>query len=382
MTQNRVQRKAFADELGQFSSGVSGQAGKRISGRTFVSIAAVLMMSCSMVADFGHHSFVSSAYAAGDKDDFMGGIFADRSKDEDDAPPKASGQKAEAPAQGAQDSPAPVASEPTPAVQPEPAPAASEPAPAVQPEPAPAASEPPPTVQPEPAPAVSEPAPAVQPEPAPAVSEPAPAVQPEPAPAVSEPAPAVQPEPAPAVQPEPVPQPAVSAPAVTVETVVEPGSVSPAAPAPASPSPSEPAAAPAAPPAAAPAAVSAPEPQKPEKTARERVREFFSSKQRTPEAAMELAAKINPLSKSDQDAVYRLWYYSVRQEHAAAYLPYAKALDPTQAPWGTIKKDPMEAWQYYKKANAIAELSMLKTWATQEAARGNRSARRLLKSLR
>ncbi|HBC69621.1 MAG TPA: hypothetical protein DCZ56_04635, partial [Sutterella sp.] len=142
MTQNRVQRKAFADELGQVSSGVSGQAGKRISGRTFVSIAAVLMMTCSMVADFGQHSFVSSAYAAGDKDDFMGGIFADRSNDEDDAPPKASGQKAEAPAQGAQDSPAPVASEPTPAVQPEPAPAASEPAPAVQPEPAPAASEP------------------------------------------------------------------------------------------------------------------------------------------------------------------------------------------------------------------------------------------------
>ena len=97
---------------------------------------------------------------------------------------------------------------------------------------------------------------------------------------------------------------------------------------------------------------------------------------------MELAGKINPISKEDQDAVYRLWYYAAGRDHAAAYLPYAKALDPTQAPWGTIKKDPMEAWEYYKKANAIAELTALKAWATQQAARGNRSARRLLKSLR
>jgi hypothetical protein len=97
---------------------------------------------------------------------------------------------------------------------------------------------------------------------------------------------------------------------------------------------------------------------------------------------MALAREIKPESKEDQDAVFRLWYYAVQQSHSPAYLPYAKALDPTQVPWGTIRKDPLEAWTFYRKAGAMSELSVLKAWATQESARGNRAAQGLINYLR
>ena len=322
---------------------------------------AVAVAVLSLILSAASGLTLSSAQAA-DKDDIVGSILADRS-DEDDAPVRLNRNKVQsAPAAKAAVSVTPVP-EPSAGKQvvvsvPESVPAATEPAPA----PAPAPAEPEPSVAPEPAPApapaVPEPSVAPEPAPAPAPAEPEPSAAPEPAPA---PAPA-EPEPSAAPEPAPVPQP------------VEPS----AAPAPA-PQPAEPAQTEA-------PAVSAPapavQPAEPEKSARDRVREFFRTKQRSPEGAMALAREIKPESKEDQDAVFRLWYYAVQQSHSPAYLPYAKALDPTQVPWGTIRKDPLEAWTFYRKAGAMSELSVLKAWATQESARGNRAAQGLINYLR
>ena len=344
----------MTNDLTQVTSGVSGWGirGRQVQIRPDDSSGlavpaarkAVLTAVLSLILSAASGLTVSAAQAA-DKDDFVGSILADRS-DEDDAPVRLNRNKVQsAPAAKAAVSVTPVP-EPSAGKQvvvsvPESVPAATEPAPA----PAPAPAEPEPSVAPEPAPA-----------PAPAEPEPSAAPEPAPAPAPAEPEPSAAPEPA------PVPQP------------VEPS----AAPAPA-PQPAEPAQTEA-------PAVSAPapavQPAEPEKSARDRVREFFRTKQRSPEGAMALAREIKPESKEDQDAVFRLWYYAVQQSHSPAYLPYAKALDPTQVPWGTIRKDPLEAWTFYRKAGAMSELSVLKAWATQESARGNRAAQGLINYLR
>ena len=378
----------MTNDLTQVTSGVSGWGirGRQVQIRPDDSSGlavpaarkAVLTAVLSLILSAASGLTVSAAQAA-DKDDFVGSILADRS-DEDDAPVRLNRNKVQsAPAAKAAVSVTPVP-EPSAGKQvvvsvPESVPAATEPAPA----PAPAPAEPEPSVAPEPAPApapaVPEPSVAPEPAPAPAPAEPEPSVAPESAPT---PAPA-EPEPSAAPEPAPAPAPAEPEPSAAPEPAPVPQPVEPsAAPAPA-PQPAEPAQTEA-------PAVSAPapavQPAEPEKSARDRVREFFRTKQRSPEGAMALAREIKPESKEDQDAVFRLWYYAVQQSHSPAYLPYAKALDPTQVPWGTIRKDPLEAWTFYRKAGAMSELSVLKAWATQESARGNRAAQGLINYLR
>lgn len=115
---------------------------------------------------------------------------------------------------------------------------------------------------------------------------------------------------------------------------------------------------------------------------REAVRQFFGTAERTPDAAEALAGTLKAETAEDQDALFRLWYYAVEAGSLKSLVSYARALDPTQPVWGTIKKDAAEAYRCYEKAGDHAAMNALKVWAQKAADGGDRAAKRFLDSVK
>ena len=63
-------------------------------------------------------------------------------------------------------------------------------------------------------------------------------------------------------------------------------------------------------------------------------------------------------------------------------MPFAKILDPTLPAWGSIEKDPVEAWNYYGKAQDAQAQAALKAWAEKAAQGGDAQARSALQAFK
>lgn len=117
------------------------------------------------------------------------------------------------------------------------------------------------------------------------------------------------------------------------------------------------------------------------------VREFFAGSNLTPVNALSLARSLPHNTPAEQDAIYRLYYYAASSENPAGYMEYANCLDPASGPWGTIEKNAVEAWQYYKKAEAAhddgaaAALEKLHNWLEAQAKAGDAKAKAWLGSI-
>ena len=85
------------------------------------------------------------------------------------------------------------------------------------------------------------------------------------------------------------------------------------------------------------------------------------------------------------DAAFLLVEDAAQKGNAKAMLELAGFYDPTDAaPAGSIAKDPRQAWDWYKKAEAAGEaaakdkLAALRAWAETEAPKGSEAAKQIL----
>lgn len=130
----------------------------------------------------------------------------------------------------------------------------------------------------------------------------------------------------------------------------------------------------------------APEPSAPP-SAEKQVAMFFGDPARTPAAAAELSRTLPRVTKSDQDRIYRLYYFAGEQGERSILMDYAACLDPSRPAWGSIDKDPVSAWNIYEKAQAAgipeAETArqQMKAWLQTQAASGNAQASYWLRHL-
>ena len=102
------------------------------------------------------------------------------------------------------------------------------------------------------------------------------------------------------------------------------------------------------------------------------------------QGAYELARELDTTTDEQKDAVFRLLYYAASEGYVPAFMSYAACLDPTREPWGTIAKDPLESYTYYKKAGtgeAVAAMGKIREWATELNARGDARAARWLQEM-
>lgn len=115
--------------------------------------------------------------------------------------------------------------------------------------------------------------------------------------------------------------------------------------------------------------------------AEEQVRQFFRDGVHSPGEAADLAARLPRETPADQDAVYRLWYFAAENGEPAAYLPYARILDPSEPGHGSIEKNAPEAWAMYEKAQetrpeeSTAARAKLRQYLQDKAAMGDARAR-------
>lgn len=113
----------------------------------------------------------------------------------------------------------------------------------------------------------------------------------------------------------------------------------------------------------------------------EQVRRFFRSGNITPGAAIQLAARLDKKTSSEQDAIYRLYYYAAESDEPEGLLEYAGCMDPYRPQWGTISKDGAQAWQIYAKAiqqkapGAEEARDHLLEWLENQAKNGNSRAK-------
>lgn len=115
--------------------------------------------------------------------------------------------------------------------------------------------------------------------------------------------------------------------------------------------------------------------------AKGRVGAFFAG-QRSPEAAMKLAAELDADTPEQQDAIFRLYYYAAGEDNPEGARRYAECIDPSRPAWGTVKKDASEAWYYYGKSpDAEKARQELKAWTQDAAAAGNAQAAKWLKEM-
>ncbi len=109
----------------------------------------------------------------------------------------------------------------------------------------------------------------------------------------------------------------------------------------------------------------------------------FLAQSRDAEAAMQLAARLDPQTAEDQDAVFRLYFMASGQEHPEGMKRYAECIDPSMPAWGSMRKDGAEAWQYYGQIPGGREArTRLKRWTELEAGKGNAKAVEWLKKMR
>lgn len=119
----------------------------------------------------------------------------------------------------------------------------------------------------------------------------------------------------------------------------------------------------------------------------ESVRQFFIGGNITPAAAAELARGLSAKTASEQDAIYRLYYFAAENGEPGALIEYATCLDPAKAQWGTIQKDAVMADEVYKKAiehnlpGAVEARKAMRGWLESQAQSGNAAARAWLMDL-
>ena len=114
-----------------------------------------------------------------------------------------------------------------------------------------------------------------------------------------------------------------------------------------------------------------------------RVAEFLKSENKDSESAMELAEDLDPQTAQDQDLVFKLYYFAAMRDNEKGALRYAECLDPSKPTWGSIEKDPVEAWQYYgKSSDGKSMRQSMKDWVEQEASNGNSQAKKWLRKLK
>lgn len=123
------------------------------------------------------------------------------------------------------------------------------------------------------------------------------------------------------------------------------------------------------------------------KSAAERVKEFFANSTPEPHAALNLAETLPKSDQSDQDAIYRLYYFAMTNNDLEAFLPYGNCLDPSTPQWGTIKKNASDAMKAYEKAEQFdAEAARkaqenLLDWLNKQAEAGDTQAKQWLKEI-
>ena len=114
-----------------------------------------------------------------------------------------------------------------------------------------------------------------------------------------------------------------------------------------------------------------------------RVAEFLKSETKDSESAMELAEDLDPQTAHDQDLIFKLYYFAAMRDNEKGSLRYAECLDPSKPAWGSIEKDPVEAWEYYgKSSDGISMRQNMKDLVEREANNGNSQAKKWLKKLK
>lgn len=120
-------------------------------------------------------------------------------------------------------------------------------------------------------------------------------------------------------------------------------------------------------------------------TIEEQVRAFFKGEHASPKNAHSLSLKLSPKTKSEQDAVYRLYYFAAENDEPDAMLNYAACLDPSKPQWGSIEKNAPAAWEAYIKSSepekAAEAMKEMRSWLQKEADIGNSQAQVWLSEL-
>ncbi len=108
----------------------------------------------------------------------------------------------------------------------------------------------------------------------------------------------------------------------------------------------------------------------------------------SPEEALALANSL-PESPERADAAFLLLEFAADSGNAVAALAVARYYDPTdKEPSGTIRKNPVSAYDWYAEAlaggqeNAKTRLAQLRSWTEEQAAQGSIEARDLLDTWR
>lgn len=102
-------------------------------------------------------------------------------------------------------------------------------------------------------------------------------------------------------------------------------------------------------------------------SAKEQISAFLKDKSRTPQKAMELLDSLEIKTKEEQDAAFKLIYFAAMKDETAAIRRYAECMDPRTEQWGSIKKDAVEAYEYYGKINDSEAQSALKSYLDEKA---------------
>ncbi len=116
---------------------------------------------------------------------------------------------------------------------------------------------------------------------------------------------------------------------------------------------------------------------------KKQVSDFLSSSDKTAQKAMDLAEQLEPKDKDEEDLVFKLYYFAAMRDDERGLIKYAECLDPSKQEWGTITKDPAEAWEYYGKvADGKNYRQSMMTWIEEQAEAGNSKAKKWLKKLK
>lgn len=106
----------------------------------------------------------------------------------------------------------------------------------------------------------------------------------------------------------------------------------------------------------------------------------------SPEEAVVMANGL-PESPERADAAFLLLEYAADSGLAQAALAVARYYDPSDdSPSGTIRKNPVTAYEWYTEAlaggqqDAKSRLDQLRSWVEEQAAQGSKEARELLKT--
>lgn len=122
------------------------------------------------------------------------------------------------------------------------------------------------------------------------------------------------------------------------------------------------------------------QPQKPAPQAQDnKPRIHFDGREITPAEAAQMSRDMPRATKTQQDAIYRLYYFAARYDEPSVLMQYGACLDPSKPDWGTIGKDAVLAYEAYARAKAKypeeAQKAMrdLARWLEDNARRDNQA---------